>query len=79
MAKVNDGDVEQLKGIDKSLLPYHKRLAMGLDTDHEVPTGSADFGCPVTKGGGSMLGNRTGEGSTQQTYGKGDTTRGPGK
>jgi hypothetical protein len=76
MPKVTNGDVEQLKGIDKSLLPYHKRLAMGLDTDHEVATGSADFGCPVTEGGGSMLGNRRG-GSTKQTYGKGDTIKGP--
>ena len=79
MPKVNDGHVEQLKGIDKSLLPYHKRLAMGLDTDHEVAQTSADFGCPVTGGGGTFEGNRTGTGSTRRKYGAGDTTRGPGK
>lgn len=79
MAKIDGGSIPQLEGIDKSLLPYHKRLAMGLDTDHEVASHTADFGCPVTKGSGTMEGNRTGTGSSHKTYGAGDTMRGPGK
>jgi hypothetical protein len=79
MPKIFGGDIDQLQGIDKSLLPYHKRLAMGLDTDHEPSTASQDFGTKVTKGSGSMEGNRSGTGSSHREYGAGDTMKGPGK
>jgi hypothetical protein len=64
--------------MDEKLLNKHQRLARGMKP-YDLETESQDFGAKVTAGSKSYESVGSTEARKTNTYGEGDTTRGPGR